>query len=53
MWRLLRDVNVTEEFMFRGGLLSHWQVWVAMGMGLQGASVYLNRYGRRMTERPY
>lgn len=51
MWRLLRDLNVTEEFMFSGGLLSHWQVWLVMGTGLQGGSVYLNRYGRRITER--
>jgi len=32
---------------FEGGLLSHWQVWMALGVGVQMASVYLDRYGRR------
>lgn len=48
LWRLLADVNVTEEFVFSRGLLSHWQVWLALGVGVQGASVYLDRYGRKV-----
>jgi len=36
---------------FEGGLLSHWQVWMALGVGVQMASVYLDRYGRRGEER--
>jgi hypothetical protein len=48
LWRLLADLNVTEEFAIRGGLLSHWQVWLALGVAVQFASVYLDRYARRM-----
>ena len=51
LWRLLADLNITTEFMFSGGLLSHWQVWLAMGIGVQTASVYLDRYGRSLEER--
>jgi len=47
LWRLLEDVNVTEQFAFRAGLLSHWQVWLASGIALQTLSVYVGRYGRR------
>jgi hypothetical protein len=51
LWRLLADLNVTTTFIFEGGLLSHWQVWMAMGGAVQMASVYLDRYGRRGEER--
>lgn len=52
LWRMLSDLGVTEEFAIRGGLLSHWQVWLAAGILVQSLSVYLNRYGRRL-ERNY
>ena len=51
LWRLLADLNVTTTFIFESGLLSHWQVWMALGVGVQMASVYLDRYGRRGEER--
>jgi hypothetical protein len=51
LWRLLADLNVTEEFAIEAGLLSHWQVWVALGVAIQSASVYLDRYGKRMEDR--
>jgi hypothetical protein len=47
LWRLLADLNVTEEFVIRRGLLSHWQVWMALATALQLISTYLNRYGQR------
>lgn len=47
LWRLLADANITEEFVIRGGLLSHWQVWLALGLVIQTVSVLLDRYGRR------
>jgi hypothetical protein len=50
LWRLLADLNITSEFMIRGGLLSHWQVWIAFGVAIQSASTYLDRYGRRMQD---
>ena len=52
LWRLLADLGVTEEFVIRGGLFSHWQVWLAAGILTQSLSVYLDRYGRRV-ERNY
>ena len=48
LWRLLADVNVTEEFAIRKGLLSHWQVWLALGIALQSLSITLDRYGRKL-----
>ncbi len=51
LWRLLADLNVTTEFAIRRGLLSHWQVWLALGVGVQMLSVYLDRYARRGAER--
>lgn len=50
LWRLLADLNITEEFIFRGGFLSHWQVWLALGTFVQWLSVSLDRYGRRLEE---
>lgn len=50
LWRLLADLNVTTAFVITTGLLSHWQVWLAMGVAVQTASVYLDRYGRRGEE---
>lgn len=47
LWRLLADADITEQFVIRGGLLSHWQVWLAMGIAIQTLSVFLDRYGRR------
>ena len=34
LWRLLADLNITTTFIFENGLLSHWQVWMAMGVGV-------------------
>lgn len=48
LWRLLSDLNITGEFIFSGGLLSHWQVWLALGILTQTLSVFLDRYGRRV-----
>jgi hypothetical protein len=50
LWRLLADLNITAEFMFRGGLLSHWQVWVALGVAIQSIGSFLDRYGRRFQD---
>jgi len=45
VWRLASDLGVTGEFAV-GGLLSHWQIWIAAGAGLHLAASLLNRYGR-------
>ncbi|MFN8687012.1 MAG: hypothetical protein ACK50U_13535 [Acidobacteriota bacterium] len=50
LWRLLADLNVASEFIFRHGLLSHWQVWIALGVAVQTISSFLDRYGRRFQD---
>jgi hypothetical protein len=44
-WRLSSDIGVTHEFGL-AGTLSHWQVWVAVGVTLHITAYVLNRYGR-------
>lgn len=46
-WRMGADLNLTGEFAISTGFFSHWQVWLALGAGLQTASVLLNRYANR------
>jgi hypothetical protein len=48
LWRVLADAKIAEEFAIEQGLMSHWQVWLALGILLQSLSVYLDRYGRRI-----
>jgi hypothetical protein len=50
-WRVLADMKWTGEFAIRDGLFSHWQVWVALGVGLQFAAFLLGRLGRPDDER--
>ena len=45
LWRLSSDLGMTREFGL-GGVLSHWQVWIAAGAALHVAATVLNRYGR-------
>lgn len=46
-WRFGADLQWTREFAISDGLLSHWQVWFAIFILLQGSVVLLNRFGRR------
>ncbi|MCS7024737.1 MAG: hypothetical protein NZV14_08035 [Bryobacteraceae bacterium] len=46
-WRLGSDIGITGEFVIAEGILSHWQVWVALAALLQFASSFLTRYARR------
>jgi len=45
MWRLGNDLGITRSFAIRTGLLSHWQVWLAISVAIQFLAVLLNRYG--------
>jgi hypothetical protein len=47
-WRLTADLNWTDEFFIRTGLLSHWQIWLALTIATSTASVRLWRYIRVM-----
>lgn len=42
-WRLGSDLSWTGEFFISSGLLSHWQVWLALAIGAQIGGAYLNR----------
>jgi hypothetical protein len=41
-WRYGADAGWTDEFAVSGGLLSHWQVWLGIAVGIQWAAVRLN-----------
>jgi hypothetical protein len=42
-WRFGADMGWTDGFFIVRGLLSHWQVWFALAILTQAASVTLNR----------
>ena len=44
-WRLGADLNWLGEFFITKGLLSRWQVWLAMGIATQLLANQLNRFG--------
>ncbi|HZU24664.1 MAG TPA: hypothetical protein VFA04_04030 [Bryobacteraceae bacterium] len=43
MWRLGIDLGWTQDFFVSQGLLSHWQVWIAMSLALYFAAGFLSR----------
>lgn len=43
LWRLGADLGWAGAFFVNRGMFSHWQVWIAMSIFTQVASVYLNR----------
>jgi hypothetical protein len=45
MWRLGSDLGFARAFAIRNGILSHWQVWLAISVAVQFLAVLLNRYG--------
>jgi len=42
-WRIGSDLSWTGEFFISNGLLSHWQVWLALAIGAQLGGAQLNR----------
>jgi hypothetical protein len=49
-WRLAADMKWAQQFVFTEGPLSHWQVWIALGVFLQVGAVLLNRYATPAAE---
>ena len=45
MWRLGSDLGFARSFAIHTGILSHWQVWLAISVAIQFLAVILNRYG--------
>jgi hypothetical protein len=53
IWRLGGDLAWTGDFVFSGGFLSHWQVWVAAAIGVQYLSWRLASYaGQAIAQEP-
>ena len=46
-WRVLADLKVAGAFAISNGLFSHWQVWIAIAILVQGAAFLLQRSARR------
>jgi hypothetical protein len=44
-WRLGADLNLVGEFFISNGLLSRWQVWLAIGIVTQVVAKELSRFG--------
>jgi hypothetical protein len=41
LWRVSADLGWTEDFLISNGFFSHWQVWIALAIGLQAAATSL------------
>lgn len=48
VWRLGADLNWLGEFFISNGVLSRWQVWLAIAIATHIAANYLNRAGKRI-----
>jgi len=46
-WRFGADAGWTDTFVVSDGLMSHWQVWLAMAIGIQWMSMRLDRAVKR------
>lgn len=46
LWRLGTDLDWAGDFVFRSGLLSHWQVWIGAAALIQYASWRLAQYSQ-------
>ncbi len=47
MWRVCQDLGWAAAFPISGGLFSHWQVWIALSIGLKMLSSTLIAWGAR------
>ena len=47
LWRLAADLNWTGAFAISQGIFSHWQVWMAVAVGVQFGAFLLHRYATR------
>jgi len=47
MWRVCMDLGWAGAFLISGGFFSHWQVWVALAIGLKMLSSALIAWGSR------
>ena len=43
-WRIGADIGWTNSFFIADGLLSHWQTWFALAIGVRFSASNLNRW---------
>src|SRR5688500_12170196 len=43
-WRIGADIRWTNGFFIADGLLSHWQIWFALAIGVQISASNLNQW---------
>ncbi len=46
LWRFTSDIGWTETFPIATGFFSHWQVWIALAIGLRFTAASLQRRAR-------
>jgi hypothetical protein len=46
-WRLGADLGWTGQFAISTGLFSHWQVWMALAVGLQTWAAHLSKIQKK------
>ena len=47
LWRIAADLGWAGAFLLAGGFFSHWQVWIALSIGLKMLSSALLAWGSR------
>jgi hypothetical protein len=47
LWRICEDLGWASAFLISGGIFSHWQVWIALSIGLKTLSSSLIAWGSK------
>ena len=47
LWRIGTDLELAGDFVFRDGILSHWQVWAGAAIAIQYCAWQLTRYAKK------
>jgi len=47
LWRVGTDLELAGDFVFRDGILSHWQVWAGAAIAIQYCAWQLTRYAKK------
>jgi hypothetical protein len=50
MWRMCADLGWAGAFLIAGGFFSHWQVWIALSIGLKMLSSTMIAWGSRTSK---
>ena len=53
LWRLGIDLGWTQDFVIAQGLFSHWQVWLALAIGIKMSGSLLKPAAVRKSERDH